>query len=624
MGGDALAQGAPALDVQRFEPPGMISGFATVWTARQLPRGRVGFEILGDYAHRVLQDAQVDTTGHLHPGTSRFEHLTALHMRLAVSPVDWFQIGLSSPVVQFVTAGPGFVLPNPTRTTTVGYSDVQLDLGFRPIAEERGAGLAFNVFVSVPSGSRSLLLTDGVPTFGARMAISAAPNPVHIGAHVGYRVRPGGTVFEDRVAVDDSLSYGAGLGFLLYRDVVRLNVEGVGETTVGPALRQVTASALTSRLHTALEVNGNLRISDPSGFMFMLGAGAGLTPAPGSPNARAFVGFGFVPEDPPDWDHDGIVNFDDLCKRDPEDDDGFEDDDGCPDLDNDADGLPDVDDECPDDAEDPDGFEDGDGCPDHDNDHDRVPDEDDRCPNEPEDRDRFQDADGCPDDDNDGDGILDARDKCPNVPEDRDGFSDSDGCPEEELDRDADGVIDNFDPCPDDPEDTDGFQDDDGCPEYDNDEDHILDVDDLCPNEPEVVNGNADEDGCPDETMAVLKGDRIVILEKVHFYVNDSKIRPESYGVLDAVVATLLQHPEVARLRVEGHTDSDGSDTYNQQLSERRAASVRLYLVEHGVAADRLESQGYGELFPIAPNRTAEGREMNRRVEFVVVPPDAP
>ena len=622
LGADASAQAEPALDVQRFELPGMISGFATTFTARQLPRGRVSFEVVGDYAHRVLQNSVRGPSGQLQsePQLSRIEHLTAAHMRLAVAPVPWFQIGLSAPVVQFVTAGPAFNFSTTGRTTTVSYGDVQLDLGFRPIPEDRGAGLGFNIFVSVPSGSRTLLLTDGVPTFGARMAVSASPRPVHVGAHVGYRVRPGGSVFEGQIAVDDSLMYGAGVGFLLYRDVVRLNVEGLGETTVGPALRQITQGDLTGRLHTAFELTSSLRIAEPNGFMFMLGGGAGLTPAPGSPNARVFLGFGFVPEEPPDWDRDGINNFDDLCRRDPEDLDGFEDEDGCPDLDNDGDGVPDVEDACPDDPEDDDGFEDEDGCPDYDNDQDRVADREDECPLEPEDRDRYKDKDGCPDLDNDNDGLFDARDKCPNVPEDRDGFTDGDGCPEEELDRDGDGIIDNFDPCPDEAEDVDGFYDDDGCPEYDNDEDKILDPDDLCPNEPEVINGNSDEDGCPDDTMAVLKGDRIVIMEKVHFYVNDAKIRPESYGVLDAVVATMRVHPEVTRLRVEGHTDSDGSETYNQELSERRAASVRMYLIEHGIEVDRLESKGYGEVFPIAPNRTPEGREMNRRVEFVVVP----
>jgi len=131
-----------------------------------------------------------------------------------------------------------------------------------------------------------------------------------------------------------------------------------------------------------------------------------------------------------DTDSDGIPDAEDACPDDPEDVDGFEDEDGCPDPDNDADGVPDSSDACPDDAEDADGFEDSDGCPDLDNDGDGILDVADACPNAPEDVDGFQDADGCPDPDNDGDGILDVGDACPNAPEDADGFQDADGCPE--------------------------------------------------------------------------------------------------------------------------------------------------------------------------------------------------
>jgi outer membrane protein OmpA-like peptidoglycan-associated protein len=114
--------------------------------------------------------------------------------------------------------------------------------------------------------------------------------------------------------------------------------------------------------------------------------------------------------------------------------------------DRDGDGIPDNVDKCPDEPEDKDGFQDADGCPDPDNDQDGIPDKDDKCPNDPEDKDGFQDADGCPDPDNDGDGIADTIDKCPNEPEDKDGFQDEDGCPD--PDNDQDGILDKDDKCP--------------------------------------------------------------------------------------------------------------------------------------------------------------------------------
>ncbi len=119
---------------------------------------------------------------------------------------------------------------------------------------------------------------------------------------------------------------------------------------------------------------------------------------------------------PGDCDGDGIIGKDDHCWNKPEDFDGFEDEDGCPDIDNDQDGILDVDDMCPDEPEDFDGFEDEDGCPDVDRDGDGIPDMDDECPDEPEDPDGFEDADGCPEFDNDGDGVLDNLDMCPNTP----------------------------------------------------------------------------------------------------------------------------------------------------------------------------------------------------------------
>ena len=137
------------------------------------------------------------------------------------------------------------------------------------------------------------------------------------------------------------------------------------------------------------------------------------------------------PAGPNDADGDGINDDVDKCVNDPEDKDGFEDEDGCPDTDNDKDGVPDTADKCINEPEDADQFQDDDGCPEADNDQDGIPDAADKCPNEAEDKDSFQDEDGCPDPDNDNDGVLDANDKCPTEPETVNGFQDADGCPDE-------------------------------------------------------------------------------------------------------------------------------------------------------------------------------------------------
>ncbi len=292
--------------------------------------------------------------------------------------------------------------------------------------------------------------------------------------------------------------------------------------------------------------------------------------------------------------------------------------------DRDKDGIPDDDDGCPDDPEDKDGFEDSDGCPDLDNDGDGILDIDDRCPLVKEDYDGDQDEDGCPEGregDRDGDGVPDHMDDCPDEPEDFDGFQDEDGCPD--LDNDADGIPDTVDLCPNDPEDFDGFEDEDGCPDVDNDGDRILDVDDACPNDPETYNGNEDEDGCPDKGLVILEDTQITILEKVYFETDSAIIKTRSFPLLDAVAATLNASPQITLVEIQGHADERGSDQYNIKLTRARAASVMNALIQRGVIKSRLRSAGYGERCPVDPKSNARAWEKNRRVEFKIIETDA-
>ena len=264
-----------------------------------------------------------------------------------------------------------------------------------------------------------------------------------------------------------------------------------------------------------------------------------------------------------------------------------------------------------------------------DKDGDGYDDDVDGCPEEPEDFDAFEDEDGCPDRDNDGDGVEDAStfdtsamvwinlDKkddldCRNEPEDPDGFEDEDGCPD--PDNDQDGILDGDDACPDNAEDFDQFEDEDGCPEDDNDKDGILDTDDSCPLQPEDMDGDQDEDGCPDLTVDVDPCE-IKLKDKVYFEFNKHKVDPKSFTLLDDVVTVLNQNPDIT-LEIGGHTDSKGKGNYNRKLSQRRVDAVREYIVNKGIAPERMVATGFGEDLPIDSNRTAEGRANNRRVEF--------
>lgn len=247
----------------------------------------------------------------------------------------------------------------------------------------------------------------------------------------------------------------------------------------------------------------------------------------------------------------------------------------------------------------------------------------DRCDAGPEDYDGFEDGDYCADPDNDNDGLLDTQDVCPNDPEDMDDFFDRDGCPD--VDNDADGVSDVEDECPLRSEDLDGYQDQDGCPEPDNDEDGVPDGIDECPMDPEDRDRYEDDDGCPEPgpgraTVTVTER-RILISERIYFDFDRDTIRSVSQPLLEQVAAAIQRLNRRRRIRVEGFTDSEGDDEYNRDLSYRRARSVVQYLIDQGVSRRRLEYEGYGEVNPVAPNDSPEGRALNRRVEFTILEP---
>ncbi|MCB1777188.1 MAG: OmpA family protein, partial [Candidatus Competibacteraceae bacterium] len=112
--------------------------------------------------------------------------------------------------------------------------------------------------------------------------------------------------------------------------------------------------------------------------------------------------------------------------------------------------------------------------------------------------------------------------------------------------------------------------------------------------------------------------DRPKIAARIHFDLNSARIRTEAYPLLDEYVAALKSATLAnALLLIAGHTDAAGSNKYNLILSRKRAQAVRAYLIEHGVAPDRLIAEGYGEAYPVASNATEAGRDANRRSEFI-------
>ncbi len=219
--------------------------------------------------------------------------------------------------------------------------------------------------------------------------------------------------------------------------------------------------------------------------------------------------------------------------------------------------------------------------------------------------------DGCPPNDLDDDGIYDQNDRCPCEP----GEAPS-GCPTG-LDTDKDGFPDEVDECPTEP----GIAPK-GCPVRDADGDGLPDEVDKCPMQPENRNGYQDEDGCEDVIPEELK-ESIGVLEGITFEFNSENIRRSSRPVLDKAAEALKKFPEV-RVRIEGHTDNVGDPAYNLELSKKRAASVKSYLVEKGVPEAQLETDGFGDTKPLDEADTDAARAKNRRIEFNLITEDAP
>ncbi|MDO9022749.1 MAG: OmpA family protein [Deltaproteobacteria bacterium] len=597
------------IDFQQFRPAPGPYNFFTVQGSRVEGRTALSVGAWVNYGYRpltifnaVCPSATNDSGCTVGDVRSRpIEHLATLNLLVGVTLANRILLTLDLPFTyesgQAVERESGRPLLDPSSNVLTqsagGLGDPRVEAKVRLAGSGlTGAGLAVSGFVTVPigrhAGTGDHFVADRSATFGGRIIGEYRRGRFSVALNLGAVGRPN-TLSLLSTEVGSRLTWGAAVGVDISPRLAVM-AEGFG------------ASDLTSQLqNNNAEVLGGVRyrIRD---LTFTAGGGSGVLRGAGSPVARAFLGVGWAPYR----------------------------------VDNDNDGVGDNVDRCPTEAEDIDGYEDEDGCPEADNDGDGIDDASDRCPDEPEDRDTFQDSDGCPDPDNDNDGVPDGYDTCPREPEDRDGDHDEDGCPDN--DRDRDGVPDDRDRCAGEPEDTDGFQDEDGCPDPDNDGDGIPDTEDQCSDQAGPASGH----GCPAEvtpppapaaaavpapsgpSLAQIVGDQIQIRGSVNFARSRDRIEGAgSFQVLESVLSVLRAHPEITRVEVQGHTDNLGDAERNTALSERRAESVRRWLVEHGVDGGRLTARGLGPSQPIESNSTEAGRTRNRRVEFHIATPAA-
>jgi hypothetical protein len=338
------------------------------------------------------------------------------------------------PLLLFQDGDPA-ALGETTPIATAAFRDPLLELRARVLGEEadgeggrhEGEGLGLRAAVHLPLGTEDQFAGEGAPRLEGAVLADFHFLDFGFGAEVGYRHRFAEPTLLG-VLFRNELFFG---GALQVPTIVVPNLSALVEVRVVTALDVEAFRAESSTVEGDLGV----RWSDGGDVALTAAVGVGFYGGPGTPAFRGVVGVDFAPRSR-DYDGDGLGPDEDGCAYLPEDFDGYEDDDGCPDLDDDGDQVPDVDDRCPREAaEAPDADQDGCTDPPRDTDRDGIADADDGCPGAPEDRDGVEDGDGCPDLDDDGDFVFDPHDRCPDEPEDEDGFEDDDGCPEPDPPR---------------------------------------------------------------------------------------------------------------------------------------------------------------------------------------------
>jgi outer membrane protein OmpA-like peptidoglycan-associated protein len=358
---------------------------------------------------------------------------------------DWVDIGLAWPIFLLNRGGTGFLSGILEPIPSAAQGDLRLTTKVRVLnrkGRENGFGLAADVMFVLPTGNPNGFVSDFFafePLVIADFKYEGFLVALNVGARL--RAKQENFVFLD---VTHEFLWRAAAGYEILADELEVMAELHGASSflldrqndLQPALEQ-------AKNHTQVEgvVAGRYTIKD-IGLFFSLGGGSGWAAGYGNTKFRLFAGLGYAV--PVNRDHDGdlIPDEGDTCPAEPEDKDGFQDEDGCPEPDNDQDALNDELDRCPNDVEDKDGFDDTDGCPEADNDGDGLEDPQDKCPLEAEDKDNHQDEDGCLDPDNDRDQIRDPDDQCPDQPENLNGFQDSDGCADETTARiEADQIV---------------------------------------------------------------------------------------------------------------------------------------------------------------------------------------
>jgi OOP family OmpA-OmpF porin len=560
-------------ELERMDLNPGAAGSLLLGTGELLPAGDFRFSSVAHYQHNPFVFSRAGTAIPIVGSRA------TLHLAAAYSPFSRLEIGVQVPVVMLQT-GTDLSEEGIARPASFGLSTPMASARVGLVSQQAGSwgDLAIEMDVGAPMGSAAGFARDAGLRYAPRVMIGRRFGWFRAALDARLMHRPGLVPYKERDLEQDAIGNEAQAGLALAivgrRTRWELDVRGTVPLVAQPSSVELLL--------------GPRYLVNPSMEVFAL-AGLGSGSAPGTPLFRVLLGMAFGRVVPPRLPDESSVTCAPELEHTA---------DECPDMDEDGDGVPNGLDQC---DEEP-GTLERQGCPRTDSDNDGIEDKLDACPSEK----GVAAYQGCPMPDQDHDGVEDGIDVCPSEP-----GPPPRGCPLK--DRDKDGVEDDVDQCPD----LAGPPERQGCPESDQDRDSIPNVEDTCAKEP----GPLDNHGCPMHTAPLvwLTRDQIKLTDKVYFLSGQSRLEERSFPQLDWVAKVIIEHPELPLVVVGGHTDDRGNALDNMRMSQARADAVRKYLIDHGVAAERLEAQGYGQTRPIDDNSTAIGRENNRRIEFTIV-----
>jgi hypothetical protein len=592
------ADPVPSLDLRGFRAPIDPSSGVYVQPADAPDTGEWNVGAWFSYAFRpiTLRDAKT--------GARVFDvqkHQLTTDVVASVGLWHRLQLGFDLPVVVFQSGDK----PTAAATRAVGdyvlpaqaFGDLGLDAKLtlvRPTGGEMGGfALALDERLTVPTGDTSSFLGEGSVTSEARLLPEYRLAGLGFHGALGFKVRGHREDFACNAVGEAAcksrfgheLPFGLGISFrpemLGIDEKGRMTwfLEMHGHLPAGPEKPFTSTAASSLELDLASRFAVGADVSILAGLQTSLLSGVGAAPI------RGMISLSWAPRNH-DKDGDGIPDDVDQCPDLPEDKDGFQDADGCPDADNDEDGIPDKLDKCPNTKEDVDGFQDADGCPDLDNDQDRIPDTEDACPNEPGAPDPDPKKNGCPVRDKDGDGVPDDKDACPDEAGPASADPKINGCPVGK-DSDGDGVPDVDDACPRVKGVRSANPKENGCPDPDPDKDTFVGDEDKCPTEPETWNGFKDDDGCPDappkkaRPVVTLKEGKKDALPSVELSVGlrftaGNEVEAASLLTLRALASELAKHPEW-KVIVGARVSPKGGDAEADARAKAVAAALRRF-----------------------------------------------